>query len=211
MATYQRKITDIQSKDIYWCLIKAKQITPSCIERWSREDVILTDNQWKEIFTKTKYITKIVRYKILNLKIIHKNYASDVIVSKFDKSVEASCRLCNEDKDIMHIFCNCKNVELFWHLLGNWLRRNLVESIVINNRMKLLGCVKGDVPQEFCFVIDYTLLQARIYIHKCHIKKDNVYFTQFLLKKKKNIEIEQSFFNVNSKRYRDFGILIDLL
>ena len=52
METYQRKNTNIQSKDIYWCLIKAKQITPSCIERWSREDVILTDNQWKEIFTK---------------------------------------------------------------------------------------------------------------------------------------------------------------
>ena len=69
METYQRKNTDIQLKDIYWCLIKAKQITSSCIEQWSREDVILTDNQWKEIFTKTKYITKMVRYKILNLRL----------------------------------------------------------------------------------------------------------------------------------------------
>ena len=116
MAIYQRKITDIQSKDIYWCLIKAKQITPSCIERWSREDVVLTDNQWKEIFTKTKYITKIVRYKILNLKIIYKNYTSDVIVSKFDKSIEASCILCNEEK----ISCIYSVTVRMWNCFGTF-------------------------------------------------------------------------------------------
>ena len=52
----------------------------SCIERWSNDNIVLPNNQWKEIFIKTKYLTKIIIDKILNLKIIHKNYASDVIV-----------------------------------------------------------------------------------------------------------------------------------
>ena len=63
-------------------------------------------------------------------------------------------------------------------------------------------CFKGSL---FCYQL------ARIYIHKCHIKKDNIYFTQFLVILCKSIEIERSFFNVKSIKYRELGILIDLL
>ena len=139
---------------------------------------------------------------------MHKNYASDVIVSKFDESIVSKCMMCNENKDIMHIFCNCKNVIPFWN---KWVQKNLVESIVMNNRMKLFGCLKADVPKHAYFVTDYTLLQARIYIHICHIKKENVYSSQFLRILRKNIEIERSFFSVNAKKYREFGILIERL
>ena len=82
MTSYDKKITDIESKHIYWCLVKLKRITPSCIERWNKDNIVLPGNQWKEIFVKTKHLTKIVKDKILNLKIMHKNYAYDLIVSK---------------------------------------------------------------------------------------------------------------------------------
>ena len=36
-----------------------------------------------------KVFNNIVKHKLLNLKIVHKNYASDVIVAKFDKSVNS--------------------------------------------------------------------------------------------------------------------------
>ena len=72
--------------------------------------------------------------------------------------------------------------------------KNLVESIVMSNRMNLVGCLKANVPKHVYFVTGYTLLQARIYIHKCDIKKENVYFSQFLRILRKNIQIERSFF-----------------
>ena len=121
---------------------------------------------------------------------MHKNYASDVIVSKFDESVVSKCMMCNENKDIMHIFCNCKNVIPFWNMFDKWVQKNLVESIEMNNRMKLLGCLKADVPKHVYFVTDYTLLQARIYIHRCHIKKRKcIFFTisKNIKKKYRNI------------------------
>ena len=123
-----------------------------------------------------------------------------MIVSKFDESVVSKCMMCDENKDIMHIFCKCKTVVPFWNMLENWVKSNLVENIIIDNRMRLLGCLKADVPKHVYFVIDYTLLQARIYVHKCHIKKENVYFSQFLRILRKNIEIERSFFNAYSKK-----------
>ena len=75
MQTYERQIAKIGSRHIYWCLVKSKRIAPSCIERWNKSNIKLLDSQWREIFIKTTYLTKMVKNKLLNLKIIHKNYA----------------------------------------------------------------------------------------------------------------------------------------
>ena len=45
MTLYDKKITDIESKQIFWCLVKSKLITPSCIERWSKDNIVLPNNQ----------------------------------------------------------------------------------------------------------------------------------------------------------------------
>ena len=82
--------------------------------------------------------------------------------------------------------------------------KNLVDNTKVNNRMKLLGCLKTDVPKNRYFVTDYTLLQARIYTHKCHIKKENVYFSQFLRILRKNIEIERSFLQCEPQKIQRF-------
>ena len=211
MQTYEKQITKIESRHIYWCLVKSKRIAPSCIERWKKSNITLSDSQWREIFIKTKYLTKIVKHKLLNLKIMHKNYASDVIVAKFDKSVNSKCNLCNDENDIIHVFCMCKNVTLFWKLLENWVKRNIVPNITIDTRMKLLGCLRIDVPNQVYYVIDYMLLQARIYIHRSNIKNENVYFTVFLSILRKNTEIECRLYNVNSKKFSDLRSLLDLL
>ena len=142
---------------------------------------------------------------------MHLNYASGVIVAKFDKSVNSKCNLCNGESDIIHVFCMCMNVTLFWKLLENWVKRNIVPNITIDTRMKLLGCLRVDVPKQVYYVIDYVLLQARIYIHRCNIKDENIYFTAFLSILQKNTELECRFYNVNSKKFSELRILLDLL
>ena len=105
----------------------------------------------------------------------------------------------------------CKKVMLFWKLLENWVKQNIVPSITIDTRMKLLGCLRIDVPNKVYFEIDYILLQARVYIHRCNIKNENVYFTDFLSILRKNTEIECRLYNVNSKKFSELRALLELL
>ena len=54
----------------------------------SNHSVVKNDGRYNDNFVLPQQnLTKIVKDKILNLKVMHKNYASDVIVSKLDKSV----------------------------------------------------------------------------------------------------------------------------
>ncbi len=211
MTSYEKTVYNIESNRIYWSLVRKKLKPPSCISRWGDENIELSSKNWTEIFMKTKTITKVIKHRLLNFKIMHKNYASDKIVSKFDKTVSPKCDLCNVDRDIVHIFCNCENVKLFWNLLENWIKNNIVSDFILNNRMKLLGCLKEDLSREMMFKVEYLLLQARLYIHNCNIKKESVYFIIFLNVLKRNVDIELRFYNVKCIKYNDLSFLLDLL
>ena len=75
---------------------------------------------------------------------MHKNYASDAIVSNFDPSVNANCIHCNNPCDIVHTFVSCTKIEPLWVMVQNWLKQNfqLKQDFVLTQKMKLLGISK---------------------------------------------------------------------
>ena len=50
MTSYDQ--TDIESKHIYWCFLRFILNHPSCIERWSKDNLVLPGNHRKELFSK---------------------------------------------------------------------------------------------------------------------------------------------------------------
>ena len=132
-------ITKTSSKELYWHFISKTKTNPSCIVRWRKEFIFLKDDEWSEIFKKNNKITKNIKIQMLNYKIIHKNYASKHIVAKFDRNINPMCTTCNTPQDISHTFIYCKNVDMLWNLLENWLKRAefVNQRFTLNKRMKL--------------------------------------------------------------------------
>ena len=124
-------------------------------------------------------------------KIIHKNYASDSIVSHFDTTVNRNCIHCDVVCDLVHTFVNCIMVEPLWDLVLNWLKQifKMHDNFTLTKRMKLLDLIDNDSIKEH-FEIDFILLHIKLFIHKCRIKKWNISFTLFLQCLKHEITIE---------------------
>ena len=125
-------------------------------------------------------------------KIIHKNYASNAIVSHFDNTVNRNCIHCNVICDIVHTFVDCIMVKPLWDLALNWLKRifKLKNSFVLTKRMKLLGLIDNDRINEH-FEIDFILLHIKLFIHKCRVQNWKISFIMFLKYLKHEIIIEK--------------------
>ena len=166
--------------------------TPSCIQRWENTNIIQTKLEWEETFSKTNKITCNVRYQMFYYKVVHKNYASDAIVSKFDPSVNAKCIHCNIPCDIVHTFVSCIKIEPLWVMVQNWLKQNfqLKQDFVLTLKMKLLGISKKDCILN-SVVIDFIILHVKLYIHKCRRSECLVSFISFLKYLKFEVLVER--------------------
>ena len=185
-------VENLKSKSLYWCLILGDPFTPSCVQRWSKSNIELSKSEWGDIFSKTNTISSNVRYQMFYYKVIHKNYASDSIVAKFDPTVNANCVYCNIICEIVHTFVTCVIVQPFWELFESWFNQNfpLRNNFVLTNRMKLLGLVATDrIENEL--EIDFILLHAKLYILICRKKGWRVSFIFFLRYLKHEMLIEK--------------------
>ena len=196
---YNAKVSKLNSKLLYKYFVREKQQVPSCISRWAKDGINLEFDQFQNIFVKTKYLTKDTKDSITNYKIMHKNYATRYLVSKFDSEVNSQCEQCSENYDIIHTFVTCKKIELFWKLLQSFINNNIVdEPFVLTPRLKLLGTLSLDNLSNNEYIVDFVLLQARLFIHRCNVNDQSVFFSEFLhiLKSKINIEMLISKHNI---------------
>ena len=93
----------------------------------------------------------------------------------------------------------CKKIELFWKLLQSFINNNIVdEPFVLTPRLKLLGTLSLDNLSNNEYIVDFVLLQARLFIHRCNVDDQSVFFSEFLhiLKSKINIEMLISKHNI---------------
>ena len=146
----------------------------------------------RPFFAKTNRITNNVRHQMFYYKIVHKNYASNLIVSKFDPTVNANCRECNIACDIIHTFVNCICVQPLWNLLTNWLKLNFEHDINfdVTTRLKILGVITSDRIKNQ-LELDFILLHAKLYIHICRKEEFPISFISFLKYLKHEVLIEK--------------------
>ena len=98
----------------------------------------------------------------LQLKILHRVYASNSYVSRFSAEKNEQCELCNTKYDLCHLFYACSKIQKFWLHFKNWFTDNQL-CIQINLRNVIFGTIE---PKSF--IQNFCLLHAKCYIHKQH-------------------------------------------
>ena len=111
----------LEMQDIYFAILDNKNVEPSCIKAWSERLYLdLSDSEWSDIFILPKFSVKDIRIREFQYKIIHRFYACDSKVAKWDVTVKSNCKFCNNGiANILHTFYECRLALDFWQRADN--------------------------------------------------------------------------------------------
>ena len=183
---------------------------PTCIESWStKHDINFSKEEWKRTFMLPFTLTKDVRLRELQFKILHRVYPSFNYISRFDTSVKSNCNTCNVKADIAHMFYYCSNVTKFWNDFEQWLCTN-VKQMNINEPSIIFGLLSNRTVVE-----NFLILHGKWFIHKgyksctekqCYIPR----FKNFLCYIKSVLECEKQI-AINCRKDFIFDNILNML
>ena len=184
------------SKEIYEELIKPLKKDPTCIKSWPDQyGIAFTEPEWKEIFDLPWKVTKHTKLIEFQCKILHKVYASNSYVSRFDITVLPNCEICMVKHNTKHFFVDCMKVRYFWFQF----QVCFMPEIDITCNDILFGIFKDQ-----SFALNYCLLHAKWYLHKEHIGSANFKnyrpsFQKYIMYLQNVLQIEECCYKLRNK------------
>ena len=190
----------VNSSDIYWYNIKKFKISATCIKSWNdRINIDIDETMWKAIFTLPHKCVNDFKIKDIQIKIIHRFYPCQSLVSKWDKDTSNICNLCNNGiADIIHTFYECECLQQFWYNIENWLSSlNLNYNVTLNCTNVLMGFIPFSFKSH---CINHCLLYSKFFIHT-ERKNDKIpSFKKFLNSYKHILEVEKETYVMRNEK-----------
>ncbi len=197
----ETNITQINSNRIYWHIIKKVSNEPTCINAWiKRLNMKINKKDWKDIFELPYKCTKDHRIISLQIKIIHRFYPCQKLVSKWDCNVASQCKFCNESNcDIVHTFATCDKLRYFWDNLQNLINSIRSENhIQINTKIILFGLIPYTINSHF---INHCIIHGKLFIHN-EVQNNNLpAIKKFITYYKHILEIEREYLTERNDRH----------
>ena len=174
----QTNITQVKTKDLYIKIQSSKEQDPSCIKAWNeRLDIHLNQDDWTYIFTLPKSTLCDTKLIELQFKILHRCYATNSIISKWDDTKYEFCKVCKQKANIQHNFVTCTEVHSFWQQLKHeFVRHNIDTSLQISEQDILFG----RYIQAKYDLFNHAVMHAKYYIHKQFINDKRLSIKNFL-------------------------------
>ena len=162
-----KNITQVKTRDIYLFLLNEIETRPSCIEAWNiRLNTQLSLNEWSLIFCLPKCTVRDTKVLEIQFKILHRCYATNSIISKWDTAKTEVCIECNQKANILHNFVSCTNVKVFWDSIMQHIR---TMSVLIPTELTPEIIIFGLYKYAKYDAFNHILLYAKYYIHTQYI------------------------------------------
>ena len=196
-----KPVTLTATREYYWKMMSDIEGVPSCYNAWA-ERINLSYNQedWQKIFMLPKQCIRDTRILDMQYKIIHRCYATESIICKWDPNVQENCTKCHKKANIIHNFYLCPEIKQFWQN---------IEGIAVNNlnmpgvELSLCNVLFGKPPVVHYKLLNHLILHAKYHLH-CAKKQNrpisNIHFVNYY---KKIVEIEKERYSLVNKM-KDF-------
>ena len=192
-----KDISQVKSKEIYLAYLKLHKHEANCIDAWNERlsDPIPMED-WKYIFTLTKKTVTDTRILSMQYKIIHRCYATNSTICKWDETKEETCSTCKQKANIMHNFVTCTTISAFWNYIFNHLQTYNIESPQTLNANDILF---GKYVEAKYDMLNHLILYGKYYIHK-HFVQNKIphpsnffyyYHQTLLIEKERYVEKDQ--------------------
>ena len=192
-------INKLKSNTVYWHIIKNIQCKPTCIDSWNQRLNIKYDiAKWKSIFCLPNQCINDFKIKNLQIKITHRFYASQSLISKWDKETSNICNLCKDkEANILHIFYECQYSNSFWIDIQKWLNENESSpKVSFNKAHVILGIIPYTIQTHY---INHIILHAKHFIHIQRTYNRIPMITNFLNSYKHIVITEKELFTLKSQ------------
>jgi exonuclease III len=189
LNSQQRNILVVESRDLYIELVKKIEGTPSCIKAWNdRCGLSLTVKDWENIFCLPRHTlcdTKVIE---VQYKILHRSYATNSIISKWDHSKSPTCEICGQKANIIHNFFSCTQVQTFWKHFQDWIKDTCNDGPYCFTLSDILFGKYMQAKHDF---LNHALLYAKYFIHKQFVAQNQLFFTGFIYFYKNVLVVEK--------------------
>ena len=137
-----------------WCEIL--QTLPSSID-------------WSKVYNNNCFATRETKLRSFQIRLNLKSIVTNLQRHSLEIVDSNCCVFCLEESEtIMHLFCNCKFVQMFWCDVSDWLSVKFFYDFNFENRHKLFGFPENNDIFQF---INALLLYARFLIYRCKYSK----------------------------------------
>ena len=172
-----KNILVITSKEMYLKLLKCNETPPTCIAKWNEKlNLTLSSKDWEYIFTLPKYTLSDTKVMELQLKIIHRCYATDSIISKWDNSKSEHCLKCKNKANILHNFFECTEVGSFWN---HFKTKAKTANITTPTTLTAPDILFGKYKQAKYDAFNHCCMYAKYYIHRQYIMGNTLNINNF--------------------------------
>ena len=134
-------ISKMRSKD-FRIIISAKRVTQPCaVNFWKRKYNTLEfdENVWLTIFD----CTTESRLRILQWKILHNIYPTNILLKKMRKVDSDLCVKCQVKDYMEHFFINCSEIKGLWKHIERDLTAKIGKQIVLTEENIIFGITEG--------------------------------------------------------------------
>ena len=75
----------------------------------------LTTDQWETIVSRSNYLSKCIRYKVIQMKILFRSYITPQKLMKMNSDVSDKCwQECGKTSTLIYLLWHCPETKAFW-------------------------------------------------------------------------------------------------
>jgi hypothetical protein len=164
---------------------------------WIQNFDVPDDKMWR--YFRLPYLAiRNTKIQVMQYKIIRLVFPCGKILKRWKINDKDLCEYCDAEstEDIVHYFCECENIQYFWCTFNRWWSTHCTECIIENDKDVLLGkqCGKCHFVQ-----FNYVILLAKWFIYTGKKAKRDIFFLDYLIFLKKNLDVEKYIYNRQDK------------
>lgn len=143
------------SKIYKLCCISFKGIE-SIKAQWEKDlGLHFTIDHWKKILSRSNYLSKRIRYKIIQIKILFRSYITPHKLKKINSSVSEKCwHGCGMTGTLIHLLWHCPETQEFWLNIRDYFCKLFI-NFQLDPAVGLLGKqIEGVIPKKLQYLLD---------------------------------------------------------
>ena len=173
-----KNIKLVETKEIYLTLLSKNEKTPSCVSAWNeRLQENISEEEWAKIFTLPRTTTCETSVLNIQYKILHRCYATNSKISKWDNTKSEMCNTCNLKANISHNFYLCAELQHFWYKFETWYVASFDDLKEL--KLSITDVLFGKHKNARYDTLNHALLYAKYFIHKQFIQNTKIHFENF--------------------------------
>ena len=151
---------------------------------WETElNMEFLSQDWQKLYLDVMKLTSSTKLRFFQFRIINKYLPTNVLVSKWDRTVSSLCSFCSQaDETLLHLFVECSHVIKIWSMLKKWLYHFCFVEIAIDPVQILLNKYKEaftDMVNTIILITKYYIYTQRSFKHQLSFRDVISYISKY--------------------------------